>query len=62
MAQWFSTANELQKNNPEAINVTFLGQLLGRIISAHEINFMYQNHQEPINILSVFLKTYSGSR
>lgn len=54
MAQWFSTTNEFQKNDPKAVDVTFLGQLLGSIISAHDICFKHQNHQEPMNILSIF--------
>ena len=54
MAQWFFTTNELQKNDPKAVDVAFLSQLLGRIISAHDIHFKHQNHQEPINNLSIF--------
>lgn len=66
MIQWFSSTDELQENNPKAVDVTFLSQLSGGVVSAHNMNFDHLSYQEKITILSCFIfffwKTYSGSR
>lgn len=59
MNQWLSSTYELQKYHPKAVDITFLGQLLGGIIST--LNRMKVRVIQK-QLINRFKKTYSGSR